>query len=175
MSYNIIEKSNAHINFDIKKSSVDSWGFFAGDFFMLMKICKQCGKKLKQGVQCNCNKNRHTLYNQNVRDKNKNSFYHSLEWKALTAFIKARANGLDEYALSLGMIMKGNTVHHIYTIDEKPELKLSADNLIYVSSKTHNQIHHEYKQSLEKKKELQSELMTIVKKAGGGAGAQPPL
>ena len=76
--------------------------------------------------------------------------------------VKARANGLDEYALASGHIERGNTVHHIYTIDERPDLKLSVDNLIYLSAQTHNQIHAEYDKSNARKKELQAELTAIA-------------
>lgn len=82
------------------------------------------------------------------------------------AKVKARANGLDEYLLSQGRLAKGNTVHHIYTIDERPDLKLSVANLIYVSSRTHNQIHAEYSKSYERKKNLQMELQTVIEKKG---------
>ena len=79
--------------------------------------------------------------------------------------VKARANGLDEYALSNGQLIKGNTVHHIYPIDERPDLSLSVDNLIYLSPRSHGYIHGEYAKSPKKKKALQLELKAI---AGGG-------
>lgn len=31
----------------------------------------------------------------------------------------------------------GELVHHIYPVEERPELALSPDNLVYVSAKTH--------------------------------------
>ena len=129
---------------------------------MMMKICTQCGRRLQSGKQCPCNNSRHKLYNKNVRDKNKNAFYHSRQWRALTDVVKTRANGLDEYAFSTGMIVAGNTVHHIYTIDERPDLKLSTDNLIYVSASTHNWIHSEYDKGLDVKRDLQAKLLEII-------------
>ena len=130
---------------------------------MLMKICTKCGKRLPKGKKCPCTKSRHKIYNETVRDKNKNNFYHSAQWRSIVELVKARANGLDEYALSLGMLLKGNTVHHIYTVDERPDLKLSVDNLIYVSAKTHNQLHAEYNESPEKKQVLQKKLIDAIK------------
>lgn len=129
---------------------------------MLMKICTKCGKRLPKGKKCSCTTSRHKMYNKTVRDKEKNEFYHSAQWRSIVGLVKARANGLDEYALSLGMILKGNTVHHIYTVDERPDLKLSVDNLIYVSAKIHNQLHAEYNESPERKRDLQIKLLKII-------------
>ncbi len=132
---------------------------------MLMKVCPQCGSKIPQGKRCSCSTARHKLYNRTQRDKVKDEFYHSKTWRNLVASIKARANGLDEYALSLGIIQQGNTVHHIHPIDERPDLKLSPTNLIYVSARTHNHLHSVYDHSNEEKRALQAELQSIT--AGG--------
>ena len=130
--------------------------------FMLMKICNKCGKKLPHNERCTCQTERHKLYNAGRRDKDKNNFYHSRQWASVVKAVKARSQGLDEYALEQGYLEKGNTVHHIYTIDERPDLKLSLDNLIYVSAKNHNRIHAEYAQDDNAKKNLQSELQKII-------------
>lgn len=132
---------------------------------MLMRICGKCGNKLPHNKRCPCQNARHKFYNANRRDKDKNIFYHSRQWKAIVEQVKARANGLDEYTLAQGYLEKGNTVHHIYTIDERPDLKLSVENLIYVSAKTHNFFHAEYKRSNAARIELQKELLKIT---GGG-------
>ena len=137
---------------------------------MLMKICAKCGRKLPQGVKCICQNDRHKIYNDNRRDKEKNSFYHSAAWNRLVATVKARANGLDEYALSQGHLEIGNTVHHIYPIDERPDLKLSPDNLIFLSAKNHNRIHSEYNKDFITKKKLQAKLKHIVNLAATSGG-----
>ena len=130
---------------------------------MLMKICAKCGKKLIQGVRCSCQNERHKIYNAERRDQEKNQFYHSAAWNRLVKAVKARANGLDEYALAQGQIEAGNTVHHIFTIDERPDLKLSLGNLIYLSAKNHNRIHNIYEKDAEKKI-LQVKLCELVNK-----------
>ena len=130
--------------------------------FLLMKICNKCGKKLPQNERCSCQTERHKLYNAGRRDKDKNNFYHSRQWAAVLTAVKSRSLGLDEYALAQGYLEKGNTVHHIYTIDERPDLKLSLDNLIYVSAKNHNHIHAEYARNDDAKKMLQAELKKII-------------
>lgn len=129
---------------------------------MLMKICNKCGKKLPHNERCTCQNSRHKLYNSSRRDKTKNAFYHSREWTAVVAAVKARAQGLDEYALARGLIEFGSTVHHIYPIDDRPDLKLALDNLIYVSAKNHNHIHAAYSKDVATKKNLQAELTAII-------------
>lgn len=81
----------------------------------------------------------------------------------MVAMVKARANGLDEYAFAQGILEIGNTAHHIYPIDERPDLKLSASNLIFLSAKNHNHIHKIYEKDAEKKL-LQVKLCEIVNK-----------
>lgn len=140
-------------------------GFFGG-IKMLMKVCRQCGRRLPQGQRCQCRTARHKLYNETQRDKERNEFYHSQAWRRLTLSVKARANGLDEYALAEGRIEQGNTAHHIYTLAERPDLKLSLDNLIWVSARTHGQIHAEYERGAEVRRGLQEKLAAIAH--GGG-------
>lgn len=125
---------------------------------MLMKICLSCGCRIKQGEQCNC---RHRNYDKTQREQVKTAFYHSKEWRLVVEAVKARANGLDEYSLLEGRLCKGNTVHHIYTIEERPDLKLTLSNLIYVSSTTHNMIHAEYDKGKANRKAIQEKLKTI--------------
>ena len=80
----------------------------------------------------------------------------------MTRIVKARAKGLDEYALSQGYLEVGNTVHHIYPLEERPDLKLSLKNLIFVSSRSHNVIHREYSKGADSKKQMQKKLFQIV-------------
>ena len=129
---------------------------------MLMKVCNKCGRRIPHNERCPCQKTRHKLYNSKRRDKEKNNFYHSQQWKSVVAQVKARANGLDEYALAQGYLERGSVVHHIYPIDERPDLKLAIENLIYVSAQNHNRIHAEYSKSDERKKELQSQSSIFI-------------
>jgi hypothetical protein len=142
---------------------------------LLMKICRNCGRKIPQGTKCNCHKNfdktneRHKLYNQFRRDQDKNKFYHSAVWGKLIEAVKARAHGLDELALAEGRIEKGNTVHHIYPIDDRPDLKTSLDNMIYLSARNHNRVHKKYQKDSISKKTIQEKLsrIAIASRAGG--------
>ena len=132
---------------------------------MLMRLCK-CGRRIPQGKVCPCRKLRHNLYDKICRDKGKKKFYDSTTWRKIVESVKSRANGLDEYQLANGVIAIGTTVHHIYTVDERPDLKLSLANLILVSSNTHNKIHAEYAKGAEEKKALQKKLLEAVQGAG---------
>ena len=132
-------------------------------FFLLMRICK-CGRRVPQGQVCDCQKRRHKVYDEERRDKVKREFYSSMEWKKIASLVKARANGLDEYLLaSEGIIEVGSTVHHIYTIDERPDLKEDLNNLIFVSARTHNKIHSEYARDEKSKRAMQNKLVEIRK------------
>ena len=128
---------------------------------MLQRICGYCGRIIKQGSACSCRINRHKEYDELQRDKIKAKFYKSRTWRLFAESVKARANGLDEYLLSKGQVVKGTVAHHIQTVEERPDLKLSLENLIYVSSATHNQIHNEYDKNAESKRKMQEELQSI--------------
>ena len=125
---------------------------------MLKKICNSCGRVLRQGEKCNC---RHSKYDKFQRDKVKKGFYKSKMWRRLSEITKARANGLDEFLLSAGKIVKGDVAHHIFTLEERPDLKFSQENLIFVSSSTHNFIHGEYDKNFDSRREMQKKLLKI--------------
>lgn len=140
---------------------------------MLMKLCK-CGRRVPQGEVCPCQKARHSIYDKTCRDTNKKKFYGSTTWKKVVELVKARANGLDEYEIANGIISIGNTVHHIFTVDERPDLKNALDNLIFVSAKTHNKIHAEYDKGDREKRDLQGKLAAIVRGEPKLFAACPP-
>lgn len=135
---------------------------------MLIKLCR-CGRRIPQGEICECRKQRHKIYDAEQRDKDKKKFYSSKQWRKTVETVKARAQGLDEYLLAVkGIIVVGNTVHHIYPIDERPDLKLSLENLIYVSAATHNQIHAEYDRDSASRQAMQKLLWQLRQDGRGG-------
>ena len=124
-----------------------------------MKICNNCGRKLNQGETCTC---RHNLYDKTKRDKAKAMFYHSSLWSKVAKMVKERAHGLDEYALRYGKrLLKGNITHHILELEERPDLIFDLNNLIYVSTATHNMIHAEYEKGIEQRRAMQEKLKLI--------------
>ena len=96
---------------------------------MLMTICSACGRKLAQGVTCPCVSLRHRQYNNEKRDQKKNKFYHSLAWRKIVEKIKIMAHGADELVMAESkQYQAGNIVHHIYTLEEKPDKALDINN-----------------------------------------------
>ena len=67
--------------------------------------------------------------------------------------------------------MPGSVVHHIHPVGERPDLRLSIGNLIYVSARTHKAIHDAYDKSPEAKKEMQSRLLAALAGNVEGGGS----
>lgn len=130
---------------------------------MLTRLCAVCGRMVRQGQRCECQKHRHREYDREHRDKEKAAFYHSCAWARLREQVKARAAGCDEYIRDTEhRLVPGTIAHHIYPIDEHPELKLKARNLIYVSAKTHELFHAAYDKDEQGKSALQGQLIKII-------------
>ncbi|MBQ7705224.1 MAG: hypothetical protein IJT73_07355 [Selenomonadaceae bacterium] len=70
-----------------------------------------------------------------TRSEETNKKINSINQKILVALVKARTNGIDEYSLAQEIWEVGNTVHHIYTIDERPDLKQQTLLLFLTVSK----------------------------------------
>ena len=60
--------------------------------------CSKCAKKILQGQQCECRKDRYKDYNKRIRynkdNKKYNDFYNTEDWKRLSNFIKNKYNRL---------------------------------------------------------------------------------
>ena len=130
---------------------------------MLKKICAYCGKSYAADKACSCGSSRHNVYDKCQRNKEAASFYHSISWKAMTQRIRQLAYGLDELLWREKKLLRaGKITHHIYTVEERPDLALREENLIYVNVQTHNMIHAVYEKSAEKKRQMQARLLKIV-------------
>ena len=116
-------------------------------------------------MKCPCLSSAKYEAEQEGRRKDSNEFYSSLSWRKLRAAVKARANGCDEWELArTGRIVPGNLVHHILPVNERPDLRLSLHNLIYVTQENHDRIHTIYRRGKHEKEMLMRELLTIVTK-----------
>ena len=138
---------------------------------MLMYICGHCGKSNPVGERCSCrakaDAERNHKYDTEQRDMERHAFYQSPAWDSVRLAVKARANGLDQYALSeYRMIGVGNTAHHIIPLAEAPELALDMSNLIWVSTQMHSRIHKIYECGPISKKDLQDRLRSIISPGG---------
>lgn len=134
---------------------------------MLMKICEHCGKQYPAGEACPCQierrKSRHRQYDKSRRNKDAAAFYHSRAWTRIRQSVKARSNGLDELEWSRGHAVQGTLAHHIEPLEDAPDKALDIYNLVWVSAKTHEQIHAAYEKSDAEKKQMQQALRRAIR------------
>lgn len=134
---------------------------------MLMRICSACGRQVRVGESCPCLKERQKSYDRDNRNKKAASLYHSRPWQLLQLAVKSRAQYIDEYVMYYEKRMTaGRIAHHIIPVDERPDLALNPQNLVYVSDKTHKMIHDAYRKGGKEKAAMQAKLARIrIKKA----------
>lgn len=70
--------------------------------------------------------------------------YKNKAWYKLRQYVLARDKYLCQYYLQFGKAVPAQMVHHIYPVDQYPELKYNPDNLISLSNKAHNMMHDRY-------------------------------
>ena len=133
---------------------------------MIYKQCGRCGKRLPAGIRCPCNQQvkriRDREYDRQRRDKKVAAFYHSGEWQTLQRMAKEKFHGIDIYALyHCGVMMKGKIAHHIHPVRQSWEERTDVNNLIYVSEKSHYEIHERMKKG---DPSIYEELLGMVKK-----------
>ena len=135
---------------------------------MLNRICDICGRTVVQGRSCPCQAQRHSTYDRERRDKNKAAFYHGKAWQRTAEAARIRARYADEVIYAeTGRIVPGAVVHHIEPIGENPARKLDMDNLIFVSARTHKEIHDAYQKNPRAKRAMQEKLAAIRRKIDG--------
>lgn len=79
----------------------------------------------------------------------------------MTKVIAQHANGLDEVERDKGNIVFGRISHHIIPVSERPDLAYNPDNIIFVSDRTHAEIHREYDKGEDSKHKMQAYLFRI--------------
>ncbi len=146
-------------------------------------------KKLCAKVGCNnladigqrfCETHKHLAaeqtkeYDRKIRheiDKQYTEFYHSPEWIKLRGFILHKYKGLDLYAYyAKQQIIPAKTVHHIVEIKENWDLRMTINNLVPVSDKSHRLIHSLYKKDLRGTQELLKSLIVRWNEQFQGGG-----
>ena len=103
-------------------------------------------------------------YDRETRNMERAEFYHSVAWRRVRMQVISRANGLDELALSDGIVIPADTVHHIVPYAEDKNIALREDNLIALSARSHTRVHGMYNEGAAEKKEMQDRLRAIVAK-----------
>ena len=73
--------------------------------------------------------------------KQVNEFYKSKRWKMKREKILRRDNYLCRESMRFGRTKQADMVHHIYPLEEYPELALCDWNLISLNSQVHNTFH----------------------------------
>lgn len=104
--------------------------------------CSDCIKSEGlEGKERKGNKERHKVYNKFKRDKVRDRFYQSTEWKKKREEIRKRDKYRCQRCERRGIFKKGDVVHHIKELRDYPELKLEDSNLEMLCHKCHNDIH----------------------------------
>lgn len=104
-------------------------------------------------------------YRDNRPDKEYQAFYNSKEWKTKREKILAKFKHIDIYSYyKYKEIVAADLVHHILEIKKDYNKKLSDDNLIAVSNKSHNEIHRRMNQSSEEMEIVTRELREMVER-----------
>lgn len=112
---------------------------------MIYKRCSRCGKRIPEGEKCGCIKKRHTDYDKNYRDKKATEFYHSRQWQQARENALNLDGGIDVYLyMTTGEIKLADTVHHIESLRDAWEKRLSLDNLMSLNHDTHSSIERLY-------------------------------
>lgn len=103
---------------------------------------------------------RNNYYDNFIRNKMNNIFYHSKEWIATREYILKKYKGLDLYAFFIEKkIITATTVHHIEELNENWDRRLDVENLIPLSSSNHNKIHGMYEKDKEAAQKLLFDLL----------------
>lgn len=135
---------------------------------MLTRKCTICGRIIPQGSICPCQRDRTREYNQRYTADGRREIYDTKRWRTLTKVIAQHANGLDEVERSRGNIVFGRISHHIIPVSERPDLAFSQDNIIFVSDRTHSEIHRQYDKGEDSKRKMQAYLFRIHQRTLGG-------
>jgi 5-methylcytosine-specific restriction protein A len=68
-------------------------------------------------------------------------FYRTQAWELARAEALARDNFLCQRCLESNILTRADTVHHVETIEDRPDLVLVLENLVSVCRTCHNTIH----------------------------------
>ncbi len=123
---------------------------------MISKRCIHCGKRVPVGKRCSCIPPRkYKPSGSETYSAQITRFYQTTAWEKARESCIAQCYGLDIYSLfANNRIEYGRTVHHIVPIIDDYSLRLSPDNLIYLTESNHRIIHELYKTDYNRTAEL---------------------
>lgn len=113
---------------------------------MIVKRCNYCGNNIPIGKKCNCiAQNICKSSSDSKYTKEDKKFYKSSDWLNARKLCIQKCCGIDLYSYYiLHRIEYGQTVHHIVPLLNDYSLRLSQDNLIYLTESNHRIIHKLY-------------------------------
>lgn len=88
------------------------------------------------------------------RTKKQTMFYKTMAWRRKRLEILERDNYECQLCKREGKYNKGNTVHHIQHMEDRPDLALADDNLLTVCEACHNKEHPERSSGFNRAKEV---------------------
>lgn len=141
----------------------------------IYKQCSRCGKRILAGTNCICQKQyqkqRYKEYDKHARNKERNTFYASVQWERTRAEVLELDEGMDVYLyMTEGKVVAADTVHHITPLADDWQSRLDKDNLMSLSHETHSTIERRYQEEKEQMiKELKEMLAEF--RAGSRQGA----
>ena len=113
----------------------------------IYKRCVTC-HQLYTGKRCPaCKKKQDHAYYEKKKEKDElTKLYHQRLWEKCRKNILIKYLGYDIWLMAEGQIVKPDRIiiHHIKERQEAPELFYDIDNLITVSTESHNDIHYYY-------------------------------
>lgn len=136
--------------------------------WLIYKRCGYCGKRIEEGKTCQCMQRR--KMRNDKRNDGARKLYETSRWRQCRRMCLSRYSHIDLYALFHDRkVLHADTVHHIETALEAPELFFDIDNHIPVSETSHRLIHDRYRKENEAdvKAELKSYLQRY-KEVGAG-------
>lgn len=80
--------------------------------------------------------------------KDNTPFYNSKEWRRKRDVILKRDDYQCKQCKRYGKVTPADTVHHIYTLSTRPDLKLDNRNLISLCESCHEKMHNKYSNTL---------------------------
>ena len=132
---------------------------------MIYKRCPRCRQRIPSGTTCPCmiaarQAAKKARDSERVR-KDYEAFYKTALWQRCVEQAKAKTFGLDPISLMVEQrIEYGQAVHHIYPLEDYPDLRADLGNLIYITESHHRLIHKLYSQG--KQAETAKELKIIL-------------
>lgn len=83
--------------------------------------------------------------------KVKKKFYGSYDWKQKRKAIHIRDENTCQECKRYGKRVDSETIHHIYPLEERYDLRLISENLIALCQQCHEEMHNPFNKSLSKK------------------------